>query len=155
MSTRSMSTWKYRHENKEPLEMDDGHEGRAHLVPEDPTQPGTLWKRMRSAVAALSMLPPPWGFSEPKPSCRVWGGCSRIHTLQVRSSLSPHFQLFTATNTFLYYLTVFSSHFLLEPEVTHRPAFPGELSLLCLPGIQLKSWLFWQSADIKVFYWKW
>lgn len=30
---------------------------------------------------------------------------------------------------------VFPFYFPLEPEVTHRPSFPGELSLLCLPGI--------------------
>lgn len=33
MSTRSMSTWKYRHENKEPLEMDDGHERKGTSSP--------------------------------------------------------------------------------------------------------------------------
>lgn len=35
--------------------------------------------------------------------------------------LCPGFQLFTVTNTFLLLF-----HFILEPEVTHRPSFSGE-----------------------------
>lgn len=156
MSTRSMFTRKYRHKNKEPLEMDDGHEREgtsnprgSHAAWDSTTrewdQQWLLW--LRCLLCAPSASPNQGAKYEEAvatfilfrldPSCLH---VSAIHCYEHVPLLSYIF---------------FSSHFLLEPEVTHRPSFPGELPLLCLPGIQLKSWLFWQSADIKVFYWKW
>lgn len=127
--------------------------GRARSVSEGPTHLGPCVARMRSAVADLGVLTPLSGFSELKPSCRVWEGCSHFHTLQVRSCFQVSNYSLLWTHSFIIFF--FPSHFILEPEITHRPSSPGELSLFCLLDIQLKSWLFRQNAVIKVFYWKW
>lgn len=155
MSTSSVFTQKYRYKSKKPLGMDEKdynewHKWRACLITEGHMQTGCDG-RMPSSVAALGVLPSLSDFIELKPGFRVWWGYSWFHTLQSRFC-------FQAANYALLWSipsSSFSSHFSLEPEVTHRSFFPGELWLLCLLHIQLKSCLFWQNANIKVFYWKW
>lgn len=58
----------------------------------------------------------------------------------------PSFQLFSVMNTFFF-------HFILDPEVKHRPSFSEKPSSLCLVGIQFKTSIFWWDAGFIFFKW--
>lgn len=149
MSTSSVFTQKYRHESKKPLGMDEKdyngwHKWRACLVTEGHTQTGTL-----SVMEECHHLWLLWVF------CLPWVASLSSNQASEYDEAVASFILLKADSVSRLPIIHCYEHIPLSFFPSHRSFFPGELSLLCLLLIQLKSCLFWQNANIKVFYWKW